>query len=420
MNPKHSSPPQSKQGKLYYGWIIIIASFFICLVAFGIQHSFGIFLKPLQDEFGWSGALTSGAFSVYFIVHGLVAVPAGWVTDRFGPKTTILTGSLLLGGGLLLTSRTNLPWQLYLSYGLFVGAGVGSVWCPLTATASRWFLEKRGLALGILSSGIGVGMLIMSPVAGWLISVFGWRISYFIIGLGVWVIIIPSAMFLVREPRDKKLLPYGAVASEVRGDFDAMAGLTLQQALQTRTLWLLFFMYALCTLCIQTVIVHVVRYAITVGIPPLSAAKVLSFVGGFSVAGKLTVGSVSDLVGRRKTFVASALIQIIAVLCLIRATSISTFYLVGSVFGFSYGGFAPLVVMLTGEFLGLHSLGANLGVIMLGSSIGGAIGPVLAGRIFDITGSYAIALISAASSMLLATILSLGLKVAFPMDRKPT
>lgn len=407
-----------RQRKLFYGWVIVIASFLIVLVAFAVQYSFGVFFKPLQDEFGWSRTLTSGAFSIYFIAHGLCAIPAGWATDRFGPKITVAIGGLLIGAGLVLTSHIHSLWQLYLFYGILVGAGMSTAWAPVMATASKWFAKNQGLALGIIAAGVGIGTMIMSPVATRFISMIGWRSSYFIMGFIAWVIIISASMFLAKDPGTKGLLAYGAVTATVESNRNIeMPGIPLPQALRTRTLWLLFSMYLLCNICIQMVMAHVIRYAIDVGISSVIAATILSFIGGFSVVGRIAIGSLSDRVGRRKAFIMCTIVLLIAVLCLIQARDVWIFYLLGAIFGLFYGGFAPLFPALTGELLGIRHLGANFGMVLLGAAVGGTIGPILAGHIFDTTGSYLFAFASAAGCMLLAAILSLLLKPGFMNSR---
>jgi len=408
-----------RQQKFFYGWVIVVASFLIVLVAFAVQYSFGVFFKPLQDEFGWSRTLTSGAFSIYFIMHGLCAIPAGWATDKFGPKITIVIGGLLVGAGLVLTSHIQSLWQLYLFYGILVGVGMSTTWAPVMATASKWFAKSQGLALGIIAAGVGIGTMIMSPVATRFISILGWRTAYFIMGLIAWAIIIPASMFLVKDPKAKGLLAYGAVAATVENNPSIeMAGIPLSQALRTRALWLLFSMYLLCNICIQMVMAHVVRYAIDVGISSLIAATVLSFIGGFSIAGRIAIGSFSDRAGRRKAFIICTIALLIVVLCLTQARNVWMFYVLGAIFGLSYGGFAPLFPALTGELLGLRHLGASFGMVLLGAAVGGTIGPILAGHIFDSTGSYFFAFTIASGCILLAAVLSLFLKASLTNSKK--
>jgi MFS family permease len=193
--------------RLYYGWIIVIASFFICVMAYGGSHSFGVFFKFLRDDFGWTSAATSGAFSFYMILQSVLAIPSGWATDKFGPRRIVILGALLLGLGLSLTSQISALWQLYATYGFLMGVGMSVFYSPLLATTSRWFAKRRGLALGIVSAGIGAGTLIMAPLANYLILTHGWRASYLMIGPAIGIIIIVGASFLKKDQTGLGLVP---------------------------------------------------------------------------------------------------------------------------------------------------------------------------------------------------------------------
>ena len=197
------------QDELFFGWVVVAAAFCVALVAYGVQYSFGIFLKPLSGDFGWSRVLVSGAVSLFMFSRGALAILTGWATDKYGPTKTVAVGGFFLGLGLILTSQINSAWQLYLFYGLMVGFGLSIAFAPLVATASRWFVSKRGLAIGVVTAGIGMGTVVMSPLARYLISVYEWQLSYVIIGLMAWVIVIPAALFLRRSPEEKGLLPQG-------------------------------------------------------------------------------------------------------------------------------------------------------------------------------------------------------------------
>src|SRR3972149_2957527 len=204
---------QAKAPRLFYGWVVVATAFCVALVAYGVQYSFGIFLNPLREDFGWSVALVSGAASLFMFSRGALAILTGWATDRYGPRIIVAIGGFFLGLGLILTSQISAAWQLYIFYGLMAGFGLSVAFAPLVATTSRWFVSKRGLEIGLVLAGIGMGTAVMSPLARYLVATYGWNWSYIIIGLLAWVIIIPGALLLRRSPEEKGLLPLGKTES---------------------------------------------------------------------------------------------------------------------------------------------------------------------------------------------------------------
>ncbi|NIR86631.1 MFS transporter, partial [Candidatus Bathyarchaeota archaeon] len=166
---------KSKRSRFYYGWMVVIASFLTTFIFFSIQYIFGVFSKSLIDEFGWTRSLTSGAYSLNMIVHGLSALLMGTLSDRYGPRITIGVNGFLVGLGIVLCSQIVDLWQLYVFFGLLIGVGMGAAFSPPMSTTAKWFVRRRGLALGIVASGIGLGTLVMSPLTNHLILVYGWQ-----------------------------------------------------------------------------------------------------------------------------------------------------------------------------------------------------------------------------------------------------
>jgi len=392
-----------------YRWVIVAVSFVITTIAYGIQYSFGVFFEPLQTTFGWTRAATSGAFSLYMFLHCAFAFIAGWATDKYGPRITVSLGGLVIASGLLLTSHVTTLWQLYLFYSVIVGLGLSTAYNPLVTTASRWFVDRRGLALGIVVAGVGTGTIIMSPLAAQLISLYGWSTCYVIIGLAGGVIIISAAQFLKKQPE------VGAINKASQGEVQKIGKeQTLQQALHSRTFWILFIIYIFTCIGALMVMVHVVRYAEDRGISPLVAATVLSVIGGFSIVGRLAMGTISDKIGAKRSLFICLLLQGMAILGFIRATGVGIFYVVAVIFGFGYGGWVPQFPKLTGESFGLSHMGEIFGILLLAPGIGGAIGPILAGYIFDITGEYFVAWLLGAIATFIAAACVLRLPKASP------
>ncbi|MCJ7791318.1 MAG: MFS transporter [Dehalococcoidia bacterium] len=414
---------QAKTQGLFYGWVVVAAAFCVALVAYGVQYSFGIFLEPLSEDFGWSWALLSGAASLFMFSRGALAILTGWATDRYGPRITVAIGGFFLGLGLILTSQISAAWQLYLFYGLMAGFGLSVAFAPLVATVSRWFVSKRGLAIGIVLAGIGMGTVVMSPLARYLVATYGWRLSYIIIGLLAWIIVIPGALFLRRSPEDKGLLPLGkveAIASDDRNSSIAekgdsltseRAGFSLKDAAHTRAFWLLLAIIIFWSICVQMIMIHIYHHATDLNIPGVVAANFLVVLGIFSIIGRLVMGAVSDRLGGKLTLVICLVLQALAMFWLLRATDIWMLYLFAAVFGFAYGGCVPQLPVIAGEIFELKSIGAIIGVQMLGVAIGGAIGPLLGGYVFDVTGTYYFAFMVSGICTILALILLAFIRV---------
>ena len=405
----------------FYGWVIVIASTIILTMQAGIFYSFGVFFKPVAADFGWNRALTSGVHSVLMISHGFFAAPMGWLADRFGPAKVMAFCGFLTGLGLVLTSQINALWQFYLTYGLVVGIGLSGGMPVTTGTTARWFVKRRGLALGIVSAGVGLGTLIILPMAERLIAAFEWSTAYFILGLACWIVMIVSAVFLRRDPEGMGYQAYGVQRpltetntghSREISHVALDTGISLRAATRTRPLWLLFFTYLLFSFCVQMIMVHLINYATDLGIIPLVAATLLSMVGIGSILGRLAMGAASDRIGSANALAICCLVLSISILWLVFTKELWMFYLFAIVFGFAYGGEVPQMAALVGQLFGLRSVAALVGVVLIGLSIGGALGSLMGGRIFDLTHSYQVAFTVAVIVSFSTVILALMLRRA--------
>ncbi|MFC2002545.1 MFS transporter [Chloroflexota bacterium] len=402
--------------RFFYGWVVMGTALVVAIVAYAVHYSFGIFFKPLASEFNWTRAMTSGAFSLYMLSRGAFGILTGWTTDKYGPKVTVAAGGFFIGLGLLLTSQISALWQLYLFYSLLVGLGVSVAFAPLVATVSRWFISRRGLVTGIVLAGIGLGTAIMPRPAGYLIGNYGWSMSYIIMGVVALIIIVSAGLLLRREPKEMGLLPYGKTgAVEVRSSGNGKSaaekgGLSLREAVRTRLFWVLFAITILFATCLYMVMIHIVPYATDVGISKSAAVGLLVVIGISTICGRLAIGWVSDTVGRKLALALCLLFQGVAVYLLTGVTSVQLLYVIAIVFGLAYGGVVTQLPLIAGELFGLHSLGAIVGLEMLGTSFGGAIGPIIGGYVFDVTASYYFAFLTSAVGLLIATVLILFLK----------
>lgn len=356
------------------------------MVLFGVRNSFGVFFKPLVEEFRWSRAATSAGFTLSFFAIGAMSVLMGNLADRFGPRLTAVLGGIALGAGFLLMSVIKTVWQFYLVYGLVIAGGISSA-IPLMATPARWFQKGRGLMTGLAQSGVGIGNIIIPVVANWLIASYNWRVSYTVLGIASLAVILPAAQFLKRDPAEMGLLPFGAEGSQTQSKSESGASLTVNGALGTRVFWTISLAWFCFNFCLQTVIVHVALYATGLGVSTAEAAGIIAVIGGASIPGRLAMGAAMDRLGSKLAVSICFALLVASLIFLLFTRSALAFYLFAGVFGFAYGGQAALQSPVIAEYFGLASLSAIYGAFSFVFYSGG-IGPVIAGRIFDVTGSY--------------------------------
>ena len=374
--------------KFFYGYIVVGAAFLIMMIMGGTMYSFGVFFKPLLTEFGWTRAETSGAYSLLLFLHGLLYIVTGRLNDKFGPRIVITTCGFFFGLGYLLMSQISAIWQLYLFYGVVIGIGMSGGFVPLVSTIARWFVKRRGLMTGVAVSGIGAGAMIMPQVANWLISSYGWRTSYIVVGITALVLIMLAAQFLRRDPTQMGRLPYGADEVKEEGLNLEAGGFSLREAIRTRQLWIYCAMAGSFGLGVQAIMVHIVPHAIDMGISPTSAASILTIIGAGSLTGRIIMGSVADRIGNKLAYIICFILEAGALFWLLAAKELWVLYLFAVVFGFAYGGHVPLGSPIIADLFGLSSHGVILGATAFSMTTAGAIGPLLAGHIFDITNSY--------------------------------
>lgn len=385
-----SSSTTAKKPGFFYGYVIVLIGFFTMLLMFGTFYTFGVFFKPLSTEFGWTRAMTSGAYSVAMFLSGLLAIVMGRLTDRFGPRTVMTLCGFLLGLGYLLMSQVSAIWQLYLFYGVIIGVGMSGAFVPPLSTVARWFVKRRGIMTGFVVAGIGVGTLIIPPAATWLIESWDWSTAYIVIGAIALVFIILAAQFLRLDPRQMGLLPDGE-NKEAAGLNLPASGFSFREAMGSWQLWVLFTILFCFGYCLHTIIAHVANYATDMEISAAIAASILSVIGGLSIGGRIVTGSITDRVGSKPLLIINLILMSGALFWLVVAGELWMLYLFAVIFGFAYGGLAAMESPIVAELFGLSSHGVIMGVASFGFTAGGAVGPVVAGRIFDIFGGYQIA-----------------------------
>jgi MFS family permease len=395
---KISQFPRGKSS-FFYGYFVVGASLMIMLITWGVYNAFGVFFKPVLNEFGWTRAMTSGALSVAFIINALLTILMGGFTDKFGPRIVLTFCGLLLGLGFILMSQMNSLLHLYLFYGIFVGAGMSGSFVPLISTVARWFLKRRGLMTGIVAAGSGMGILTGPPVASRLIPIYGWRVSYAILGGIVLFVVVLFAQFIKRDPTQVGQVAYGENQIEQNGSNLRMEGLSLREAVYCPRFWVFLPMCFCYGYCVFGMVVHIVPHAIELKISAIRAANILATIGGLSILGKVFLGRVGDIIGSRNVLMLGFILMSAALIWLVPANKAWMLFSSAAIFGFAFGGISVSHSPLIAELFGLRSHGLIFGVFNLGVMGGAATGPLLNGYIFDVTDSYQMA-------FLLSTVIS--------------
>lgn len=381
-----------KKPGLFYGYIIVAACFGIQALGLGTFIAFGVFFKPLLYDLDWTRATLSGAQSLALIVMGFFGILIGRLNDRFGPRIVMTLTGFFFGLGLLLMSGLREIWQLYLFYGIVVGIGMSSFDVIALTTTARWFVRRRGIMTGIVKVGTGAGQMVIPFAATLFIAGFGWRIAYIIIGAAVMILLIALAQLLRRDPAYMGLLPDGDRNTEMPANGPVETGLSLNEAVRTRQFWTICAANLAVVFCLMIIMLHIVPHATDIGIASTTAAGILSVIGGVSMAGRFFTGIGIDRIGNRNSMIICFILLIAALLWLQLAEELWMLYLFAVVYGFAHGGFFTVISPIVAEHFGLRSHGVLFGIVAFAGNSGGAIGPVLAGHIFDVTGSYRLAL----------------------------
>lgn len=358
------------------------------MIEMGVVYSFGVFLKPILGEFAWTRAMISGASSLNMILSGAAGIIAGRINDRFGPRIIITICGFIMATGSTLMSQVNTLWQIYLCYGVVMGIGTGSIFVSILSTVARWFEKGRGTASGIALAGGGIGVVIIPPLAHQLISSYGWRISFIIIGSVVLMITVGIAQFLKYAPDYSSVTDPEHGIAHMKSSDTKVRGFSFRETLGKIEFWIVCILFFCGGFCIQSVMIHIVPHATDTGISPGSAATILSAIGIISIASKIGMGCINDKIGGKLIIVLVYSIMKFAFLWFQIAVELWMLYLFAVVFALGYGGFSACMSPIIAEFFGLREHGALLGIALFIMQAGGAIGTVITGWIFDISSYY--------------------------------
>jgi MFS family permease len=359
-------------------WSLVAAGALATCVGIGVLFSLAVLMEPMGAATGWSRTGISTAMTLAFLCMGLAGFGWGALSDRFGPRVVVVAGSVLLGAACVLASRAQSLLAFQLCYGVGMGVAAGSLFAPVMATTAASFDRHRSLAVSLVSAGMGVAPMTISPLAGWLVTQHDWRTTLQVIGIGAWVLLLPAAWFIRPATQAARGAPRD----------DATPPVSVRQALGSRAFLVLGLTFFACCATHSGPIFHTVSYALGCGVPTVLAVTIYSMEGLAGLGGRVVFGLLGDRLGAKPVLVAGLLVQAFAAAAYLAVDTIGGFYAVAAVFGLAYGGVMPLYAALAREAFGPRILGTVLGAASLLSSLGMALGPLAGGWLFDRFGNY--------------------------------
>ena len=366
-----------------YRWVIVAAGGLLGCVAIGAMFSLPVFLRPMALDTGWSVTGISTAMTIGFLSMAAASMVWGGLSDRYGPRPVVLTGSAVLAASLALASRAGTLAEFQFLFGLLVGAAAAAVFAPMMASVTGWFDTQRGLAVSLVSAGMGMAPMTMAPLAAWLVTVHDWRTAMLIIAGLAAVLMIPAAL-LVRRPPALGGGQDGIASNEPQSD------MTVRQALRSPQFMILMLANFFCCATHSGPIFHTVSYAVTCGIPMIAAVSIYSVEGLAGMFGRIGFGLAADRFGAKRVLVVGLLAQAFGVLAYVFVSTLGPFYAVAALVGFVYAGTMPLYAVIIRENFPLKMMGTIIGGSAMAGSLGMSTGPLLGGMVYDRFDSYAL------------------------------
>lgn len=386
-------------------WPLVAAGALMGCVGVGVLFALAVLLTPMSAATGWSRAGLSSAMTLAFLAMGLGGFVWGMLSDRFGPRVCVLAGSILLGLACMLASHAGSLLQFQLAYGVLMGLSVASFFAPVIAATASSFEKRRNLAISLVSAGVGVAPMTISPLVAWLVAQHDWRSVLQIVGVLAWALTLPAVWFVRATP--------AAEHADGGGGNGESAGMA--QALRSRAFIVLALAFFACCAAHSGPIFHTVSYAVGCGLPMSAAVTIYSMEGAAGLGGRLLCGVLADKWGAKPVLVAGLAVQALAAAAYLLADRLGSFYAVAIVFGMAYGGTMPLYASLARDAFAPRILGGVLGAATMLSSLGMALGPLFGGWLYDRFGSYAWLYLG---SMIIG-LAAAGIALLFPGKRSP-
>ncbi|MEC8976172.1 MAG: MFS transporter [Actinomycetota bacterium] len=372
----------------FFGWRIVGAAFTVLFVVYGIQFSFGTFVGDVVADTGWSETRLQLIFAIYIGLYSALSALSGWLTDRWGPRPIVATGSILLTGGYLLWATSDSLIIVALGMGIVAPLGMSCSWVPCNATVVRWFVVRRGLATAIATSGGSLANILVPPIAALLVDAYGWRVA--IVGMSIFggVCMLLSALALERDPESIGQVPDGSPMSSRHTTEDGLTGVSPAEAWRSVTYWQIFGMYALTFVAVFIPFVHLVQFAQSLGASLQTASTVISAIGIGGLVGRLVMGPISDRIGRKTSVILALGIETAAFMGMAISSGLWLLYPSAAAFGFAYGGGVVVFPPLVADLFGRAHAGAIVGRIFATAGSMAAIGPYVAQLIHNALGDY--------------------------------
>jgi len=395
---------------VFYGWWVLLACIVYHAVGAGLYfYGFSVFYTPILLEFGWSSAVTSGAFSLSRLEGGLEGPLIGWLVDRWGARKLLFLGVLLTSLGFIAMTYVNSIFLLYLVYGGFLSIGWNTGFThSMTALIANWFIKRRSRAMSLYAIAAGVGGAVLVPILAKSISSIGWRMTAVICGAGFFVVGLPLAFIVRNKPEDMRLLPDGIsinliekfedveTKSDLSSQFSAEsialeADFTIGEALRSRTFWTLMLAESFRSFLLGSIVLHQIPYLVSIGVSQETAASILGLMITISIPGRLVFGTLGDFYSKRKLLVSAMALQTLGVFILSQATGVAHAYAFITFYGIAYGGAIPLLYAFRGELFGRKRYATISGILAPFRMVGSVVGPIFAGYIYDVYHDYKLA-----------------------------
>lgn len=404
------------RSRIHPAWLVLAALTICMMAAAGLRAAFGVYIKPMEAEFGWTRSVLSMAAAISLLVLGAVSPLAGRLADRWGPRRVVLGALVLLGAGSIGSAFVQHLWHVYVTAGLLMAIGAGGASMATgAAIVARWFEARRGLAIGIASGAMSAGHLLVIPLATVFTVTLGWRMAFLLLGVGLFVLVLPAAGLIRNDPAERGLRPYGATGPArtvaEAAAIESAGRVSFAEAARVPQFWLLMATFFVCGYTsMGTVGIHFMPHALEHNFTEFQASAALGVMGAMNVLGTVASGWICDRLGRRVPLATYYFLRGLSLIYLLYVTGVPSLHLWAALFGLNYISTVPPTTTLTANIFGRYSVGELSGWIFFSHQVGSALGAALAGWLFEWTGSYTSAFVSASVLAILASGLALAIR----------